>query len=60
MADLINYISIPPKENDTDERKYKLPALAIGMVESEAMSVINSFFKDDPKKKCKYFNSLFE
>ena len=29
IADLINYISIPPKDNDSDDRKYRLPALTI-------------------------------
>ena len=29
VPDLINYISVPPKENDSDDRKYRYPALAI-------------------------------
>ncbi len=60
IADLISYICIPPKEDDSDERKYKLPTLAIGMIESEAMSMINSFFKDEAKTKKKYFSLMFE
>lgn len=29
IADLISYITLPPKENDSDDRKFKLPTLAI-------------------------------
>ena len=29
IAELINYISIPPQDNDSDDRKYRLPALTI-------------------------------
>jgi hypothetical protein len=60
VSELINYISIPPKDNDSDDRKYKLPTMAIEMIESEAMSVLNSFFKEDSKRKIKFFNSMFE
>lgn len=45
IADLISYISVPPRDDDPEERKFKYPTLAIEMIESEAMSVISSFFK---------------
>jgi len=34
--------------------------MAIEMIESEAMSVLNNFFKEDSKRKTKFFNSMFE
>jgi hypothetical protein len=29
ITELINYTSIPPRDNDSDDRKYRLPALTI-------------------------------
>jgi hypothetical protein len=32
VADCISLVAVPPKDNDSDDRKYRYPALAIEMI----------------------------
>ena len=49
--EMITYLAVPPKESDSEDRKYKLPLLALESVESETTCIINWFFKVDPEQK---------
>lgn len=32
IGEMVDFLTIPPRENDTEERKYKLPLMAIEMI----------------------------
>jgi hypothetical protein len=46
--EMVRFITQSPTETDSDSRKYRLPLLTLMMVETNTVSVINSFFKIDP------------
>jgi hypothetical protein len=43
--ELVLYISVPPSQTDEPDRKYKLPLLAVEMVETGTMCVVNGLLK---------------
>lgn len=64
MKEIIVYITEPPKEHDTDERKYRLPLYACEMITAETTCLINNFFKANPEENntpylVSAFRSLF-
>ena len=38
-------MTVMPLDTDSDDRKYKYPMMTTEMVETEVVSIINSFFK---------------
>jgi hypothetical protein len=52
-------LSVAPKEDESDDRKYKLPMLAIEMVEIEAPCIINAILKVNGENQC-CFLKMFE
>jgi hypothetical protein len=56
--EIVIYISVPPVESDTMDRKYKLPLLTVEMVESETMCIMNSLLKHNQESQ-NYFLLLF-
>jgi hypothetical protein len=45
MGELIELLTISPKESESDDRKYKLPLMGIEMIETETTCIQNAFFK---------------
>lgn len=45
ISEAIVYLTVPPQNNESHERKYKLPLQAIEMIETETTCVLNAFFK---------------
>lgn len=45
IGQAIEYLTQPPKDADPPERKYKYPLMAVEMIETETVSIVNSFFK---------------
>lgn len=43
--DIATYISVPPSPTDTDDRKYKLPMMAVFIVELEIPCILDSLLK---------------
>lgn len=45
MAELVEFIAVPPLNSDSDERKYKFPLMAIEAIETETTCIHNGLFK---------------
>lgn len=45
IGQAIEFLTQSPKESDSPERKYKYPLMAMEMIETETVSIVNSFFK---------------
>jgi hypothetical protein len=57
--DIVTYITVPPNDYDSQDRKYKLPLLAVEMVETEADCVMNAMMKESPNGSS-YFLTMFD
>ena len=60
ITEMIQLITLPPSYNDSEERKYKLPLLAIEMIETETTCILNNFFKETGKHDAVFFDNLFQ
>jgi hypothetical protein len=46
ISEAITYLTVPPLQTDSPERKYKLPLQSIEMVETETTCILNGFFRE--------------
>lgn len=57
--EMVTYLSTPPSENDAVDRKYKLPLLAVEMVETETICIMTSLLKQTQSGN-NYFQAMFD
>lgn len=57
--ELVTYLSVAPSESDHVDRKYKLPLLAVEVVETETICIMNALLKLTPEAS-NYFLAMFD
>lgn len=57
--EMVTYLSVAPSQNDSVDRKYKLPLLTVEMVETETICIMSSLLKQSQSGN-NYFQSLFD
>ena len=59
FEDFVEFITKSPMVNDSEDRKYKFPLMAVEMVETETTCILNTFFKEMSPSKKTFFEAVF-